>query len=144
MQDPIRSFDYDSFEGWQKTAYLILSLLGFPLYMALSLIATFLLTLMGGVLWFWLHTEKKGHHRDPVSALFYLFDRYILQPLWQVFAGLMGWGAQKTKPWMMPLLILGSIPFKLKPNKVCAFLGLVFGGGMSLIGVALLFESLFT
>lgn len=140
MRNDIRSFDYDDFEGWHKTAYMMLSTLGFFGYMVLSLISAALLALLGGILWFWLHNEKKDYKRDPLAWLVYCFDRYILRPLWRIAAGIMGWGSRTARPWMMPFFILGSIPAKVKPNKVCLLLGIPTGLFVGLFLLALLID----
>lgn len=76
----IKTFDYDSFDGWQKTFNMVLSMIGFFSYI-ISLMSAFVLIIMESVMWFRLHTEKKGHQRDPIYWLFYCFDRYTLNLL---------------------------------------------------------------
>ena len=71
-------------------------------------------------------SKKQNDDQSTYMALlnfvFKIFE-VIFMTFFQIFAGMMGWGAYNTKPSQVPWRILGSISQKVKPSVTTQFFG---------------------
>lgn len=69
--------------------------------------------------------ETKGDDSSYMAMVKFVFKIFevIFMTFFQIFAGIMGWGAYKAKPSQVPWRILGSISKKAKPSMTTQFFG---------------------
>lgn len=129
FRQQIRNFKIEMRHAWAnkdaaKIWYYVVHCIGFVGYAIVSIVLALFLWFAA----FFLTIGNKGKQKDDssymamVGALFQIFE-VIFMTFFQIFAGIMGWGAYKAKPSEVPWRILGGISKKVQPSMTTQFFG---------------------
>lgn len=129
IQKQVRDFKIEIRHAWKnkdikKLWNYAVHCIGFVGYAIVSVVLAFFLWFAA----FFLTIGKKDKQGDDssymamVGFVFKILE-VIFMTFFQIFAGIMGWGAYNTKPSQVPWRILGSISQKVTPSMTTQFFG---------------------
>lgn len=129
IQKQMRDFKIEMRHAWKnkdlkKLWNYAVHCIGFVSYTVVSVVLALFLWVAAFFLTIG-NRDKQNDDSSYMAMVGFVFKilEVIFMTFFQIFAGIMGWGAYNTKPSQVPWRILGSISKKVKPSTTTQFFG---------------------